>query len=67
MKVFKYEYFERWGAGQGIVIAETTEDAIKMMCAPYSKDETAEKLFPELEFTEIDITKPQVFDFTYTE
>jgi hypothetical protein len=67
MKVFEFTYYERWGNGAGIVVAETTEDAIKLMCEPYPKDKTAAEMFPELEFTEIDITKPQVVDHTYTE
>lgn len=66
MKAFRYEYFEAWGEGQGIVIAESIEDAIAMMVAPYS-DKSVDKLYPHLKFEEIDVTKPQVFDFTWTE
>lgn len=67
MKVYSYTYYERWGAGQGIVIAESIEDAIKMMLEPYSSDHTVEDLFPELAFEEIDITKSQVIDHSWCE
>jgi len=67
MKVFEYEYYERWGNGAGIVIAESIEDAKVMMRSPYPPDKTVEMLFPELEFTEVDITKPQVIDHSYAE
>ena len=67
MKVFKYEYFEDWGAGQGIVIADNEEMAIEMMRKPYSKDKKTSDLFPELTFEEIDITKPQVIDHSWSE
>jgi hypothetical protein len=67
MKVFRYEYYEEWGNGAGIVIAESIEDARKMMREPYPLDKTVEELFPNLEFEEIDITKPQVIDQSWTE
>jgi hypothetical protein len=67
MKVFKYEYWEEWGEGQGIVIAETQEEAIQMMREPYSKDKTVEQLFPHLTFEEVDITEPHVMDFSWCE
>jgi hypothetical protein len=67
MKAFRYEYYEKWGNGAGIVIAESIEDAKKMMREPYPLDKTVEELFPNLEFEEIDITKPQVIDQSWTE
>jgi hypothetical protein len=67
MKVYRYEYYESWGDGQGIVIAESEEHAIELMRAPYSSEYSKEKLFPDLIFEEIDITKPQVIDHSWTE
>jgi len=67
VKVFEFRYYERWGNGAGIVVAETIEDAKVMMKAPYGDDKTIEQIFPELEFEEIDITKPRVIDHTWTE
>lgn len=68
MKVFKYDYYEPWGAGQGIVIAESIDDAKKLMHAPYSQsDKTFEQIFPNLIVEEVDITKPQVIDHSWCE
>jgi len=66
MKVFKFKYYERWGAGQGIIIAETKEIAIKIMIAPYLP-EPLEEIFPKLELKEIDISTPCVLDFSWSE
>ena len=67
MKVFKFEYYERWISVQGIVIADTIDAAKRMMRDPYPLDKTVEELFPNLRFEEIDVTKPRVIDMTYTE
>lgn len=68
MKVYSFSYYERWGAGQGIVIAESIEDAITMMLEPsLPEDRNVEKLFPQLEFYEINITEPQFLDFSWRE
>lgn len=68
MKVYEYAYFIRYGSGSGIVIAESAEDAIKLLCENYPPpNNTVKELFPELELTEIDITKPRVFDHSYAE
>jgi hypothetical protein len=64
MKVYKYTYLIRWGEGQGIVIAESIEDADKMLREPY-REQDRPSLFPELDFEEIDITKPQVIDHSW--
>lgn len=67
LKVFEYTFFERWGNGQGIVIAESVDEAIKMMRKPYSDDKSVSELFPELVFEEVDITKKQVIDHSWCE
>lgn len=67
MKVYVYSYYESWGAGQGIVIAESIDEAIKLMKAPYDPTSTVKELFPDLEFEEIDISKPQVIDHSWCE
>jgi hypothetical protein len=67
MKVFEYTYYDRWGAGQGIVIAESEEGAIALMREPYSADKITSELFPELVFEEIDVTKSQVIDHSWCE
>jgi hypothetical protein len=67
MKVYEYEYYEKWGNGTGIVIAESIEDAKILMRKPYPSKQTLESLFPNLKFKEIDITKPQVIDHSWTE
>ena len=65
MKVFEYWYDETWGEGQGIVIAESEDEAIKMMMEDY--DAPIERVYPDLKFTEIDITKPQLIDHSWCE
>jgi hypothetical protein len=67
MKVFEYEYYERWGNGAGIVIAESIDDAKAMMKEPYPFHKTIEELFPDLEIKEVDITKPRVIDHSWCE
>lgn len=67
MKVYEYDYYISYGSGSGIVIAESVEEAIKLMCEEYSSEHTVQELFPDLELTEIDITKPQVIDHSYAE
>jgi ribosome-binding factor A len=66
MKVYAYTYYDSWGAGQGIVVAESIEDADKMLREPHS-EKVRQSLFPELRFEEIDITKPQVIDHSWSE
>ena len=61
MKVWKYRYDISWGAGQGIVIAETKERARELIHKdPYDKVEA-------LEIWEIDPTKEEIYDFSWME
>lgn len=60
MKIFEYEYFIRWGRGQGIIIAETKELAIKMLTKKKGNVE-------DLEITEKDISIPQIIDHSWEE
>jgi len=66
MKIFEYTYNIRWGEGQGIVIAESIEEADRMLREPY-REEDRSSLFPGLIFEEIDITKSQVIDHSWVE
>lgn len=67
MKIYEYEFYERWGNGAGIVIAESEEHAKEMMMAPYSSDKTVQEVFPLPTFKEIDPNVAQVLDHSWTE
>jgi len=73
MKVFEYNYYERWGNGCGIIIAESVDHAKELLCKSYlEKEEKSiveilDKEYPNIEFTEIDITEPQIIDHSYME
>lgn len=61
MKVFTYDYYIPYGSGHGVVIAESIEEAEKMIRAqPYHE-------IDDLQITEIDITKTQLVDMSWEE
>lgn len=68
MKIYEYEYYERWGNGVGVVIAESEEQAKQMMADPYSDSgKTLDELFPNLELREIDVNIARVIDHSWCE
>lgn len=63
MKIFTYSYYIPYGSGAGIVIAESKEEAIRMIKEkPYGTIEDG-----DLEVTEIDISKPLIVDMSCVE
>ena len=66
MKVFEYTYYIPYEYGTGIVIADSKEEAVEMMLEPYSEKDY-NKLFPQLEFTEIDVNRKEVIDHSWSE
>jgi hypothetical protein len=60
MKLFEYKYDLRYGNGQGVILANSMDEAEKMLREQI-------RSLPELEIEEIDITKPQVIDHSWEE
>jgi len=60
LRLFEYTYDRNWGAGQGVILAHSKDEAEKML-----REER--KFLPGLEIEEIDITKPQVIDHSWEE
>lgn len=61
LKAFEYYYIISYGKGCGIVFAKTKEDAIAIINRdPYATIE-------DLEVNEVDISKPCIFDHSWSE
>ena len=63
MKVFTYSYFISYGSGAGVVVAESKEEAIRMI------EENPFECFKEddLELEELDTSKPTIVDMSWVE
>jgi hypothetical protein len=62
MKIFTYSYHIPYGSGAGVVIAESEIEAHKII---YEKLNVG--TLDELETTEVDISKPQLIDMSWSE
>lgn len=61
MKLFQYNYDKNYGMGQGIIIAESIEEAKKLFLGNNVYH------YPSFKIEEIDITYSRVIDFSWEE
>jgi hypothetical protein len=67
MKAFEYYYSITWGYGQGIIFAESQDEAMEMFLKDLPTTTTFADLYPKFEIKEIDITLPRILDYSWEE
>lgn len=67
MKAFEYNYDIIYGNGQGIIFAESHDEAMKLFNSTCSKDTSFASQCPNFNIVEINITIPKILDYSWVE
>lgn len=67
MKVFQYDFDVEWGNGCGFVVAENIDNAKELITGDNGISHLDKSNMKSLSITEIDLTKKEIYDFSWCE